>query len=119
MLVFKLARIGKKKQAFFRLIILEKTKDTHGDYLENLGSFNPHTNPPRAEFNVERIKHWLERGAQATSRVHNLFVEQKIISADKLKVWKPKKKTADEKPTVVPAEKSISAAETKTAAPIS
>ncbi len=92
MLTFKLARIGKKKQAFFRLIITEKTKDTTGDYLEDLGSLNPHTNPPQAKLNVERIKYWLERGAQTTPRVHNLFVEQKIITDDKVKVWKPKKK---------------------------
>jgi ribosomal protein S16 len=42
--------------------------------------------------NRERLKHWLERGAQLSPTVHNLMVEQKLVQAEKVRVWKPKRK---------------------------
>ncbi|MFH1111996.1 MAG: 30S ribosomal protein S16 [Patescibacteria group bacterium] len=96
MVTIRLARIGKKKQAFFRIIVSEKSKDTKGTYLEILGSLNPHTDPPQVTLKENRIKYWLEHGATTSPRIHNLFVEYKIISKEKIKVWKPKKKQAEE-----------------------
>jgi small subunit ribosomal protein S16 len=96
MLIIRLARTGKKKQAHFRLIISEKTKDTHGDYLEALGHMDPHANPRKVVLETDRIKYWLSKGAQVSPSVHNIFVEQGIIKADKLRVWKPKAKKAAE-----------------------
>lgn len=102
MLMIRLARVGKKKQAYFRLIVSEKTKDTHGDYLENLGHMNPHANPREVVFKADRIKYWIEKGAQASPTVHNILVEQGLIKADKLRVWKSKKTEAA--PAAAPAE---------------
>ena len=97
MLMIRLARTGKKKQAYFRLIVSEKTKDTHGDYLEALGNMDPHANPRKFTLKVDRIKYWLEHGAQPSPTVHNILVEQKLIKGDKLRVWKAKPKKAEEK----------------------
>lgn len=88
MLSIRFSRKGKKKYSVYRLIITEKQKDPFGDYLENLGTYNPHTK--EAELNAERIKYWLERGAQATASVHNLLVEKKVITADKVRASKSK-----------------------------
>ena len=90
MLCLKLSRIGKKKQPFFRLIILEKTKDPFGDYLELLGNYNPKTK----EINLkkERIIYWLSRGAQTTATVHNLLVKEGVIEGKKRKAIKMTKK---------------------------
>ncbi|MBI5733516.1 MAG: 30S ribosomal protein S16 [Candidatus Kerfeldbacteria bacterium] len=96
MLTIRLARIGKKKQAYFRIIVSEKTKDTHGDYLEMLGSVNPQANPRAVQLKTERIQHWLKQGATVSPVIHNIFVEQGIIKAEKKRVWKvrPGKKAA-------------------------
>lgn len=89
--MIRLARTGKKKQAYFRLIVSEKTKDTHGDYLEALGHMNPHANPRELTLKEDRIAYWISQGAQLSPTVHNILVEKGIVKADKLRVWKPKK----------------------------
>jgi len=102
MLAIKLSRKGRKKQPFFRIIILEKTKDPRGDFLEDLGFHNPFTK--ETSLKSERIKYWLSKGAQPTGSVHNLLIAQGIIKDEKVKVTKvnqkkieKKKKLADEK----------------------
>jgi len=92
--MIRLARTGKRSQAYFRLIVSEKTKDTHGDYLELLGHVDPHANPRTVTIKADRVKHWLEHGAKPSPAVHNILVEQGLLKADKLRVWKAKKKPA-------------------------
>lgn len=92
MLAIRLARTGKKKKAYFRLIVSEKTKDTMGDYLEMLGYVDPHASPRAVEIKADRVKYWLEHGAQTSPVVHNILVEKGIIKEGKVRVWKPKKK---------------------------
>lgn len=95
MLMIRLARTGKKKQAYFRLIVSEKTKDTHGDYLELLGHMNPHKNPRELVLKEDRIVYWIGKGAQLSPTVHNILVDNGVVKADKLRVWKPKKKATE------------------------
>lgn len=90
MLCIKLSRIGKKKNPFYRIIVLEKSKDPFGDYLELLGNYNPKTK----EINLkkDRIQYWLSCGAQTTVTVHNLFIKEGIIKERKRKAVKLTKK---------------------------
>ena len=118
MLIIRLSRVGKKKHPTFRLVISEKTKDLYGDYLELLGNYDPHAN--RANLKVDRIKYWLSKGAQASGTVHNLLVDQKVISAEKIKVAnirrkKEEKPKVEEKTTVESKEEARPKSETKTA----
>ncbi len=83
MLAIKLSRVGKKKQPSFRLLVLEKSKDPWGDYLENVGFYNPKARPKVIQLKAERIKYWLSRGAQPTSTVHNLLVSQGVLEGTK------------------------------------
>ena len=96
MLTIRLARIGKKKQPTYRLIINEKTKDTFGDFLEILGNYNPRSK--ETNLKTDRIKYWLSKGAGTSDTVHNLLVKNKVIDDKTVKAWKPKKKrkSADE-----------------------
>ena len=83
MLAIKLSRYGKKKQPMFRVIILEKTKDPWGKYLENLGTMNPRAEKRDIKLNVERIKYWLAHGAQPTETVRNLLIDEGIMKGEK------------------------------------
>ncbi len=94
MLSIRLRRIGKKHQPSFRLIVLDKRKDPWGDYLENLGQYNPRSTPKVIEFKADRIQHWIKMGAQASPTVWNLLVDQKIVTGEKQKAGKSKKKEA-------------------------
>jgi len=94
MLTIRLSRFGKKKHPIYRVIISEKQKDTVGDYLELLGHYDPHTN--KAELKSDRIKYWIDKGAQTSGTIHNLLVDQKIITGEKIKVANIKKKEEKE-----------------------
>lgn len=91
MLMIKLSKVGKINKKVFRLIISEKTRDPYGRVLENLGSYNPYTKELQAK--EDRIKHWLDKGAQMTATVNNLLISKNIISGEKVTASKPGKKS--------------------------
>ena len=84
MLSIRLSRVGKKKQPTYRVLVLPKTKDPWGDYIENLGFYNPRTK--EINLKVDRIKYWISCGAEATNTVWNLLVKNKVIDAPKKKI---------------------------------
>lgn len=90
MLMIRLQRIGKRGQAYFRVVILEHTSRVKGKYLELLGTYNPH----QKEFKVkkDRIEHWISKGAQVSPTVNNLMVNYKVWNKPKMQSWKPKRK---------------------------
>ncbi len=96
--MIRLSRVGKIKQPTYRLIVSEKSKDTRGKYLEILGTYNPRSNPATVKFDAERIKYWMSKGAQPSDTVHNLLVDQKIITTAKRKIWTVPKTKEDTKP---------------------
>jgi small subunit ribosomal protein S16 len=93
MLAIRLQRIGKKNRPHYRLVVSEKSKDLYGKHLEILGNYDPISKPKIINLNPERIKYWLSVGAKASDTVHNILVSNKIIESEKIKAWKPKKKT--------------------------
>lgn len=88
MLIMRLQRIGKKGQAYFRIIVTEHTKKPQGEYLELLGSYDPHKKDLKVK--KERIDHWISMGVQLSPTVNNLLVNNKIIDVAKKLSWKPK-----------------------------
>jgi small subunit ribosomal protein S16 len=118
MLIMRLQRIGKKGQAYFRIIVTEHTKKPQGEYLELLGSYDPHKKDLKVK--KERIEHWMSKGVQFSPTVNNLLVNNKIIVATKKLSWKPKVVAKPATAPVAPKEKSqpVEAAEaTSEAAP--
>lgn len=96
MLSIKLRRIGKAKTPSYRLIVVDRRKDPWGDYLEDLGFYNPRSSPATINFNDDRIKYWLSVGAQPSKTVHNFLVDRALILGPKVRVGRPKKKTKEE-----------------------
>jgi len=88
MLVMRFQRIGKKGQAYFRIVVTEHTKKPLGEFLELLGSYDPHKKDLKCK--KERIEYWLSKGVQASPTVHNLLINKKVISGDKKQSWKAK-----------------------------
>ena len=81
--------MGRKHEPVFRLVVTESTNSTKsGKFLEVIGSYDPRRDQP--QFNAERIKEWMSKGAKVTDTVHNLLITQKIISGKKINVL-PKK----------------------------
>ena len=59
----RLARHGKKKVPFYRLVVAESTSPRDGRFIEMIGTYNPMTDPAEVKVNDERALHWLSNGA--------------------------------------------------------
>ncbi len=95
MLKIIFSRRGKKKQPTYRVIVLDERKDPWGNFLEDLGFYNPRTK--ESGLKIERIKYWLSVGAKPSAVVHNLLVREKLIDKPKIKI-KIKRRKKEEKP---------------------
>lgn len=111
MLKIRLQRIGKRGQAYFKVIVTEHTRKPKGKYLELLGSYDPHKN--ELTVNSEKVKHWLGQGAKMSATVNNLLVGKNVIEGKKVKAWKPKKKKSSETSAEATPAKEALTAETK------
>lgn len=78
MLTIRLARIGKKKQPSYRVVVIEKGRPRDGRVVENVGTYDPLKKPAEYRLNAERIKHWLGCGAQPSDTVRSILRRQKI-----------------------------------------
>ena len=73
MLRIRLTRMGAKKRPFYRVVVMERRQARDGSFVEILGHYNPTTNPPKVELNMDRVRHWLECGAQPSETVNSLL----------------------------------------------
>lgn len=97
MLSIRLSRFGKKKMPTYRLIVTEKTRDPWGKYLEILGTLDPIAKPKKIDFDLERIKYWMSKGAQPSPTVRNLLIDLKAIEGEKVKAHPTHKVEAEKK----------------------
>ena len=100
MLKIRLQRIGKRGQAYFKVVVTEHTTKTKGKYLELLGSYDPHQK--ELKIDADKVKHWMGQGAQLSPTVNNLLISKKIIEGEKVKAWKPKKKDKEPEAAATP-----------------
>lgn len=100
MLMIRLQRLGKKKNAFYRFVVSEKGRDTQGKSLEILGEYNPIASPKVITLKQDRVKYWLGKGAQTSATVHNIFLTQGLAAGRKAKsvrITKRRQAKIDEK----------------------
>jgi small subunit ribosomal protein S16 len=81
LLKIRLRRTGAKKQPAYRLVVAESTSPRDGTFLEILGHYNPLTEPTTFVIKEDRIREWLQRGAQPTDRVQRLLSARGIMDA--------------------------------------
>ena len=73
MLAIKLMRTGAKKRPSYRIVVKEKQSKRDGACLENLGTYDPTRDPVEIKLKAERIRYWIEKGAQPTETVRRLI----------------------------------------------
>jgi small subunit ribosomal protein S16 len=69
----RLTRKGAKKKPFYRVIAADTRARRDGPFLEILGTYNPMKDPSEINIKTERVKYWLNNGAQPTSTVRKLL----------------------------------------------
>lgn len=92
MIKIRLMRIGTKKRPFYRVVAVDERKKRTGSYLENLGTYNPLTEPKEIKLNQERIDAWVKQGAQLS------YGFLRILGKAPQKPARLPKKAAAEKP---------------------
>ncbi len=78
MVRIRLTRVGSKKNPIWRVVVADKRSPRDGRVIENVGTYNPQTEPSTITLKQDRIEHWIGRGAQPTEQVLNLMKTQSI-----------------------------------------
>jgi small subunit ribosomal protein S16 len=73
MLAISLMRMGAKKKPFYRVVVKEKRSKRDGAYLENVGTYDPMTDPSTVNLKIDRVNYWVSVGAQPTETVKRLI----------------------------------------------
>jgi small subunit ribosomal protein S16 len=79
LLAIRLARTGKKKKPFYRIVVTEKTRPRDGRFVEIVGTYDPIREPAEIRLKEERVKYWLGVGAQPSETVRSFFAKQKLL----------------------------------------
>ena len=74
----RLRRMGKKKQPIYKLVAADSRSPRDGKFLEDVGFYNPLTNPHTLDLKEDRILYWLNVGAQPTHTVKSLLRQKGI-----------------------------------------
>jgi small subunit ribosomal protein S16 len=80
-LKIRMSRAGTKKRPFFKIVVADSRKARDGAFIERIGSYNPmleRGNKDRVVFDVERMKHWLSKGALPSDRVAHFLYEANL-----------------------------------------
>jgi small subunit ribosomal protein S16 len=72
-LMIRLARVGARKQPFYRIVVIEKERARNGRFQEVVGTYNPRTNPATVELKRERVDYWMSKGAKVSATVTRLL----------------------------------------------
>jgi len=96
MLKIRLQRIGRKNDPSFRTVLTDSKNSTKsGKFLEILGTYNPKMG--NKNFENDRIKYWLGKGAKLSGTMHNFLVHDKVLEGKKINVLPKKKPTQKRK----------------------
>src|SRR5712675_2337887 len=80
-LMIRLARIGARKQPYYRVVVIDKERARNGRSVEVVGLYNPRTNPTTIDLKRDRIDYWVSKGAQLSDTVGRLLTKSKAAPA--------------------------------------
>jgi small subunit ribosomal protein S16 len=98
----RLIRMGKKRTAYYRVVVMDGRSPRDGRYIEQIGVYDPHQQPSKIEIDNEKAIDWMKKGAQPTDPVRKLLEISGAMSS--LKVATGKIHTVGSKPAPVVAE---------------
>ena len=75
----RLRRMGAKKAPFYRVIVADERSPRDGKFIDEIGYYNPLTNPADVKIDAEKAQKWLANGAQPTETVKSLLKKSGIV----------------------------------------
>jgi small subunit ribosomal protein S16 len=81
----RLARGGTKKRPYYRVVVADERAPRDGRFIEKVGTYNPllaSDDAERIKLDLERIQHWLSKGAQPTDRVLRFLDQAGVLKRE-------------------------------------
>lgn len=75
----RLARFGKKKKPFYRVVVANETSPRDGRFIEILGTYDPCSHPAKISLDKEKAREWLKRGAQPTQTANQILRKEGVF----------------------------------------
>lgn len=75
----RLRRMGAKKAPFYRVVVADSRYPRDGRFIEEIGTYNPMTEPAEIKIDAEKAKKWVSNGAQSTDTVKNILKKEGIL----------------------------------------
>ena len=75
----RLKRLGKKKNPFYRIVVADARTSRNGKSIDEIGTYDPNTDPSTYKLDEEAAKKWIADGAQPTEVVNKIFKNAGII----------------------------------------
>jgi small subunit ribosomal protein S16 len=69
----RLTRVGSKKNPIYRVVVADSRSPRDGRFIEIVGRYNPQPEPSTIDFDEDRVKEWLSKGAQPSNTVSRLL----------------------------------------------
>ena len=79
MVKIRLRRMGAKKAPFYRIVVADSRAPRDGRFIEEVGYYDPLTEPATLKINEERAKYWIGTGAQPTDTVRGLLKKGGVL----------------------------------------
>lgn len=95
MIKIRLARLGRKKRPFYRVVATNSRSPRDGKFLEILGTYDPLQEPAKVSINMDKLNEWVKKGAQLSNRVQHLTDPEKYAELVKNKPKRKPKKAAE------------------------
>jgi len=78
----RLARHGAKKSPFYRIVVADSESPRNGRYLENVGTYDPLFDPAKVILKSERVRYWMNQGAEPTDTVRSLLKKEGFYASN-------------------------------------
>lgn len=97
----RMKRLGAKKAPFYRIVVADSRRARNGRFIEELGFYNPISEPRMFRIDADKVKTWIQNGAQPSDTVKRLFKEFGVMEKEGLVMEgirterKPKAKVID------------------------
>ena len=80
MVKIRLRRMGAKKAPFYRIVVADSRYPRDGRFIEEIGTYNPLTDPATVNVDADRAQEWIKNGAQPTDTVRGILKKAGVLN---------------------------------------
>ena len=80
MVKIRLRRLGAKKAPFYRIVVADSRYPREGRFIEEIGTYNPLTDPATVNVDADRAQEWIKKGAQPTDTVRGILKKAGVLN---------------------------------------